>query len=74
MLKKLKNLGNTVIVVEHDEEIMEAADWIVDVGPQAGRLGGEIVYSGPLADISHAENSFTVKYLTGDLSISGKTA
>lgn len=69
VLKKLKNLGNTVIVVEHDEEIMEAADWIVDVGPQAGRLGGEIVYSGPLADISHAENSFTAKYLTGDLSI-----
>lgn len=69
VLKKLKNLGNTVIVVEHDEEIMEAADWIVDVGPQAGRLGGEIVYSGPLADISHAENSFTAKYITGDLSI-----
>jgi len=69
VLKKLKNLGNTVIVVEHDEEIMEAADWIVDVGPQAGRLGGEIVYSGPLTSISDASNSYTAKYLTGAMAI-----
>lgn len=47
VLKSLRDLGNTVIVVEHDEEVMRAADYIIDIGPQAGRLGGEIVYEGP---------------------------
>ena len=51
VLKELRDLGNTVVVVEHDEEIMRAADWIVDVGPDAGRLGGEIVYEGSVPDI-----------------------
>jgi len=47
VLKQLRDLGNTVIVVEHDEEIMRAADWIIDIGPDAGRLGGQVVYQGP---------------------------
>ena len=47
VLKQLRDLGNTVIVVEHDEEIIRAADWLIDIGPEAGRLGGEIVYEGP---------------------------
>lgn len=69
VLKRLKDLGNTVIVVEHDEEIMEAADWIVDVGPLAGSNGGEIVYSGPLAEIGTAERSYTSRYLTRSMKI-----
>ncbi len=69
VLKKLQNLGNTVVVVEHDEEIMRSADMLVDVGPDAGRLGGEIVYAGPLAGIGSAERSYTSKYLAGKLSI-----
>ena len=47
VLKQLRDLGNTVVVVEHDEEIMRAADWIIDIGPDAGRLGGQVVYQGP---------------------------
>ena len=47
VLKELRDLGNTVIVVEHDEEIMRAADYIIDIGPEAGRLGGQVVYAGP---------------------------
>ena len=50
VLKQLRDLGNTVVVVEHDEEIMRAADWIIDIGPDAGRLGGEVVYQGPISD------------------------
>ncbi len=68
-LRKLQRLGNTVVVVEHDEEIMRAADRIIDVGPAAGRLGGEIVFQGTPDQILGAENSFTMKYLTGALSI-----
>ncbi len=69
VLRHLQEIGNTVVVVEHDEEIMEAADWIIDVGPKAGRLGGEIVYTGPLADIDNATDSYTAKYLSGELAI-----
>lgn len=69
VLRSLRDLGNTVIVVEHDEEIMEAADYIIDVGPQAGRLGGEIVFSGPFDALSTAGQSYTARYLTGALSI-----
>ncbi len=69
VLRSLRELGNTVVVVEHDEEIMEAADWIIDVGPKAGRLGGEIVFEGPHSELSSAENSYTAKYLTGKLKI-----
>lgn len=69
VLKKLQSLGNTVIVVEHDEEIIRAADYLIDVGPAAGRLGGEIIYQGDIAHINGAEalhsKSYTVKYLTG---------
>ncbi len=59
VLKELRNLGNTVIVVEHDEEIMRSADYLIDIGPEAGRLGGEVVYSGPyLPDESQVDRSF----------------
>ena len=58
-----------MVVVEHDEEIMEAADWIIDVGPKAGRLGGEIVFEGTLADLPSASESYTAKYLTGEMKI-----
>ena len=51
VLKELQALGNTVVVVEHDEEIMRAADYLIDVGPDAGRLGGEIVFEGKVSDI-----------------------
>lgn len=69
VLRSLRELGNTVVVVEHDEEIMEAADWIIDVGPKAGRLGGEIVFEGTLSDLPSARDSFTAKYLTGQMKI-----
>ena len=63
VLRKLQELGNTVIVVEHDEEIMRAADYIIDIGPKAGRLGGEIVYKGNISDLKFGTNSYTVRYL-----------
>ena len=69
VLKMLQKLGNTVVVVEHDEEIMRAADFIIDVGPEAGRRGGHIVYQGPAAKIANAKDSYTAKYLTGQLCI-----
>ncbi len=69
VLRKLQQLGNTVVVVEHDEEIMEAADYIVDVGPQAGRLGGQIVYQGDWKHLGEATDSYTAGYLTGKLEI-----
>lgn len=65
VLRKLQGLGNTVVVVEHDEEIMRAADYIIDVGPLAGRHGGEIVYQGDVTHLDSAADSYTVKYLTG---------
>ena len=78
VLKELQALGNTVIVVEHDEEIMRAADYLIDVGPDAGRLGGEIVFEGTISDWPLAnskmqnakkqkptEKSHTLRYLTG---------
>ncbi|OKL47651.1 excinuclease ABC subunit A [Boudabousia liubingyangii] len=68
-LQRLRDLGNTLIVVEHDEETMQAADWIVDIGPRAGVHGGEIVYSGPLKGLEKAERSLTGAYLTGKKSI-----
>jgi excinuclease ABC subunit A len=66
VLRQLQALGNTVVVVEHEEEIIRAADYIIDVGPQAGRLGGEIVYQGDLAHLRNKTNSHTVRYLTGE--------
>ena len=69
VLKSLQEMGNTVIVVEHDENIIRSADYLIDVGPDAGRLGGEIVYAGPLDEIAAAATadcrSHTVKYLLG---------
>ena len=64
-LKHLRDIGNTLIVVEHDEDTMRAADWIVDVGPGAGIHGGEILYSGPAEGIVHCERSLTGQYLSG---------
>lgn len=69
VLRKLQRLGNTVVVVEHDEEIMRAADYIIDVGPDAGRHGGEIIYQGDISNLEKASRSYTVKYLNGELSI-----
>ena len=65
-LKELRDLGNTVVIVEHDEEIMRAADYLIDVGPDAGRLGGEIVYAGPLTvpEGSSVGKSYTLRYLS----------
>ncbi|MCK9179728.1 MAG: excinuclease ABC subunit UvrA [Bacteroides sp.] len=63
VLKQLQQLGNTVIIVEHDEEIIRAADYIIDVGPEAGRLGGEIVYEGDMKNLQKGSNSHTVRYL-----------
>ena len=68
-LAKLRDLGNTLIVVEHDEETIDAADWIVDIGPRAGEHGGEIVYSGPVAGLVDAPRSLTGDYLSGRRSI-----
>lgn len=69
VLRKLQQLGNTVVVVEHDEEIMRASDYIIDVGPEAGRHGGEIIYQGDVANLQKATGSYTVKYLNGEMSI-----
>jgi excinuclease ABC subunit A len=64
-LTRLRDLGNTVIVVEHDEETIRESDWMVDIGPGAGEHGGEIVYSGPVAGISKVKRSITGRYLSG---------
>ena len=64
-LKKLRDLGNTLIVVEHDEDTMRAADWIVDIGPAAGVHGGNVVYSGDVAGILKCKESVTGQYLSG---------
>ena len=63
VLKQLRDLGNTVIVVEHEEEVIRAADYVVDVGPRAGEKGGEIVFSGPLKSLLKSKNSLTADYL-----------
>ena len=64
-LQHLRDLGNTLIVVEHDEETMDAADWVVDIGPRAGEAGGEIVYSGPVPGLLEEPRSLTGQYLSG---------
>ncbi|MDY5359749.1 MAG: excinuclease ABC subunit UvrA, partial [Sodaliphilus sp.] len=69
VLRMLQKAGNTVVVVEHDEEIIRAADYLIDVGPEAGRKGGNIVYQGEVASLVSADNSYTTKYLTGVLKI-----
>lgn len=67
-LKKLRDIGNTVIVVEHDEDMMRAADWIIDVGPKAGRKGGEIVFQGTPSDMLKT-HTLTAQYLNGEKKI-----
>jgi len=66
VLRQLQELGNTVVVVEHDEEIIRAADYIIDIGPNAGRLGGEVVYQGDMKDLQAGSDSHTVRYLLGE--------
>jgi excinuclease ABC subunit A len=69
VLKHLRDLGNTVIVVEHEEDIIRAADFLIDVGPFAGSLGGNIVFAGPIEDVYKTPTSLTTQYLEGTLSI-----
>jgi len=66
VLRQLQALGNTVVVVEHDEEIIRAADYIIDIGPNAGRLGGEVVYQGDVNHLRTESESHTVRYLMGE--------
>ncbi len=78
VLKELQSLGNTVIVVEHDEDVIRSADYLIDIGPDAGRLGGEVVFAGNPAEITtetieQFPNSYTVKYLFGQNKISVPT-
>lgn len=67
-LKELRDLGNTVIVVEHDEDMMRAADWIVDIGPKAGRKGGEVVFQGTPQEMLKTD-TITAQYLNGKMVI-----
>lgn len=69
VLHSLRDIGNTVIVVEHEEDIMQAADLIIDIGPMAGAYGGEIVFQGTHKELSKAKNSLTADYLTGKVQI-----
>ncbi|GAB6010657.1 excinuclease ABC subunit UvrA [Viscerimonas tarda] len=69
VLRDLQQIGNTVVVVEHDEEIIRAADYIIDIGPDAGRLGGEIIYQGNLQGLEKGTGSYTVRYLNGEETI-----
>ncbi|WP_425379036.1 excinuclease ABC subunit UvrA [Spiroplasma endosymbiont of Polydrusus pterygomalis] len=68
-LKSLRDLGNTLIVVEHDEDTIRASDYVIDIGPRAGINGGEVVAAGNIEDIKQNPNSITGKYLTGELTI-----
>ena len=70
-LKELRDLGNTVIVVEHDEDMMRSADWIIDIGPRAGRKGGEVVFQGTPAELLKSD-TLTAKYLSGELEVRGE--
>jgi excinuclease ABC subunit A len=69
-LTRLRDLGNTVLVVEHDRETIERADWVVDLGPGAGTEGGEMVAQGPLSEVLKSKRSLTAKYMRGELEIS----
>lgn len=69
VLKQLRDLGNTVVVVEHEEEIIRSADYLIDIGPKAGRLGGDVVYQGDAKKIYNEPRSLTSKYLSGEESI-----
>ena len=69
VLKNLRDIGNTVIIVEHDEEIINQSDQIIDLGPEAGINGGELVFQGKVSEIYREERSLTTKYLSGKLEI-----
>ena len=69
VLKMLQQQGNTVVIVEHDEEVIRSADYLIDVGPKAGRDGGHITYQGPVDQLYNVQESYTAKYLNGTLSI-----
>lgn len=69
ILRMLQALGNTVVVVEHDEEIIRAADYLIDIGPDAGRKGGEVIYQGDIANLRKATTSYTLQYLNGEMTI-----
>jgi len=68
-LERLRDLGNTLIVVEHDEETIRAADWVIDIGPGAGEHGGELIHSGSLEELLNNDASITAAYLRGDRSV-----
>jgi len=74
VLKALKNLGNTVIVVEHEEKVMKAADQIIDIGPEAGAKGGELLFQGSIDELIAHGQTYTAKYLRGEEKIFNKTA
>jgi excinuclease ABC subunit A len=69
VLMNLRNLGNSVIVVEHDEEIIRASDYIIDIGPLAGNQGGEVVFAGTFAEMEEQKDTLTAKYISGEMSI-----
>jgi excinuclease ABC subunit A len=69
VLKSLRDVGNTVLVVEHEEEMMQAADHLIDIGPEAGTLGGKLIFAGKYEDILKDKNSLTGKYLSGEVKI-----
>jgi len=66
ILRRLRDLGNSVVVVEHDREMIEVADWVIDLGPGAGTLGGEVMFAGPAAELAASDASLTAEYLRGD--------
>ncbi len=72
LLKKLKDLGNTIIIVEHDKRFIEIADEIIDIGPGAGKNGGELVFQGTIDELKNVSNSYTGKFLSGKLSLPDK--
>ena len=74
VLKALKNLGNTVIVVEHEEKVMKAADQLIDIGPEAGAKGGELLFQGSIEELIATGQTYTAKYLRGEEKIFTKTA
>ena len=73
-LVRLRDLGNTLIVVEHDEETIRSADWVIDIGPAAGEHGGELIHSGPLDELLSNHRSITAAYLRGDKAVRGPEA
>ena len=64
-LKSLRNIGNSIIVVEHDQETIESSDWVIDIGPKAGKHGGEVTFSGPPSELKKSKKSLTGQYLSG---------